>query len=105
MSPSNEVLAAGAPDIYEIRTRAPGPAGSLPFTEEMLLHRPSGDLFGLTTEWRGVHDAQPVDALEFPDVEGGHLVSQGQASGRDLKVVGPDHQPTSFQVGPDSGVS
>jgi putative YjhG/YagF family dehydratase len=48
MSPVNEVLAGGAPDIYEIRTRAPGPAGSLPFTEEMLLHRPSGDLFGLS---------------------------------------------------------
>src|SRR5438445_2400270 len=48
MSPVNEVLADGAPDIYEIRTRAPGPAGSLPFTEEMLLHRPSGDLFGLS---------------------------------------------------------
>jgi len=48
MSPVNEVLATAAPDIYEIRTRAPGPAGSLPFTEEMLLHRPSGDLFGLS---------------------------------------------------------
>ena len=40
--------AAGAPDIYEIRTRAAGPAGSLPFTEERQLHRPSGDLFGLS---------------------------------------------------------
>src|SRR5947207_4222656 len=39
---------AARPDIYEIRTRANGPAGSLPLTEEMLLHRPSGDIFGLT---------------------------------------------------------
>src|SRR6266567_1998514 len=36
------------PDIYQIRTKASGPAGSLPLTEEMLLDRPSGDVFGLS---------------------------------------------------------
>jgi len=35
-------------DIYEIQTSAAGPEGSLPLTEEMLLTRPSGDVFGLT---------------------------------------------------------
>jgi putative YjhG/YagF family dehydratase len=35
-------------DIYRISTRADGPAGQLPLTEEMLLNRPSGDLFGLS---------------------------------------------------------
>jgi putative YjhG/YagF family dehydratase len=35
-------------EIYNIRTRADGPAGALPITEEMLLISPSGDLFGLT---------------------------------------------------------
>src|SRR5437763_13046752 len=35
-------------DIYQIQSQAPGPAGSLPFTDEMLLNSPSGDLFGLT---------------------------------------------------------
>lgn len=39
---------AATPDIYRIQTKADGPAGSLPLTEEMLLNRPSGDLFGLT---------------------------------------------------------
>src|SRR5260370_58356 len=39
---------AATPDIYQIRTKASGPAGSLPLTEEMLLNRPSGDVFGLT---------------------------------------------------------
>src|SRR3954447_22280300 len=34
--------------VYDIRTRAPGPQGSLPITGEMLLNRPSGDIFGLT---------------------------------------------------------
>src|SRR5712675_354466 len=37
-----------SPDVYKIRTRADGPAGMLPITEEMLLKSPSGDLFGLT---------------------------------------------------------
>jgi len=39
-----------APDerIFEIRTKAQGPAGQLPLTEEMLKDRPSGDIFGLT---------------------------------------------------------
>jgi putative YjhG/YagF family dehydratase len=35
-------------DIYQIETKSPGPVGSLPLTEEMLLTRPSGDIFGLT---------------------------------------------------------
>ncbi len=34
--------------IYDIATKAPGPQGELPLTEEMLLHAPSGDLFGLS---------------------------------------------------------
>jgi len=37
-----------SPDIYQIRTRADGPIGTLPITEEMLLKSASGDLFGLT---------------------------------------------------------
>jgi putative YjhG/YagF family dehydratase len=34
--------------IYEVTTKADGPAGSLPLTDEMLTDWPSGDLFGLT---------------------------------------------------------
>ncbi len=36
------------PSLFEVATHAPGPAGSLPLTEEMLRERPSGDLFGWT---------------------------------------------------------
>src|SRR6202161_1299847 len=36
------------PDIYEVQTRARGPEGQLPLTEEMLRNSPSGDLFGLS---------------------------------------------------------
>jgi putative YjhG/YagF family dehydratase len=34
------------PAILDVASRAEGPSGSLPFTAEMLLTRPSGDLFG-----------------------------------------------------------
>ena len=34
--------------VFEVRTKAAGPAGSLPFTEAMLRESPSGDLFGLS---------------------------------------------------------
>jgi putative YjhG/YagF family dehydratase len=36
--------------IYRVRTRAPGPAGSLPLTHERLLRWPSGHLFGWTQD-------------------------------------------------------
>src|SRR4029079_12310608 len=47
-SSSSALFDSGASDIYEIKTRASGPAGSLPITEEQLLKSPSGDIFGLT---------------------------------------------------------
>jgi len=35
-------------DLYAVQTKAPGPAGELPLTPEMLLRRPSGDVFALS---------------------------------------------------------
>src|SRR5947207_2047657 len=37
-------------EIYSVHTRAPGPTGSLPLTEQMLLNWSSGDLFGLSQD-------------------------------------------------------
>jgi len=45
---SDHKLFDSPPEIYRVRTRAEGPAGALPLTEEMLRERPSGDLFGLS---------------------------------------------------------
>jgi len=42
----NELLGSGR--IYQIRSKAPGPAGKLPLDADMLLHQPSGNLFGWT---------------------------------------------------------
>src|SRR6266496_107194 len=44
----SEIWNATGAEIYRVQTKAPGPSGSLPLTEEMLLNRPSGDVFGLT---------------------------------------------------------
>ena len=43
-----DILETGDNDIYNIQTHAAGPEGSLPLTPEMLLNRPSGDIFGLS---------------------------------------------------------
>lgn len=40
------ILDSGDASLYDVRSTAPGPAGALPLTPELLLERPSGDLFG-----------------------------------------------------------
>ncbi len=36
------------PEVFEVQTKAEGPSGALPLTDEMLTNWSSGDLFGLT---------------------------------------------------------
>src|SRR5580704_12911137 len=45
-SPLAALLDSDDPTIYQVRSKAPGPSGTLPITAEILLRRPSGDLFG-----------------------------------------------------------
>ena len=45
---AHEIFPAADASLYEIRTQAEGPKGTLPLTEEMLRNRPSGDIFGWT---------------------------------------------------------
>jgi putative YjhG/YagF family dehydratase len=40
------IVDSGDTSIFDVRSKAAGPRGSLPITAEMLLNRPSGDLFG-----------------------------------------------------------
>ena len=42
------LLDSADPRLYDVQTHATGPQGSLPLTDELLKHAPSGDLFGLT---------------------------------------------------------
>jgi xylonate dehydratase len=47
-NPLDELLDTRSPDLFDVQTRAIGPAGRLPLTSELLLNSPSGDLFGMT---------------------------------------------------------
>ncbi|MCC7234454.1 MAG: YjhG/YagF family D-xylonate dehydratase [Bryobacterales bacterium] len=47
---SNAIFDSGDSSLFDVRTRQAGPAGSLPVTPEMLIHGPSGDLFGWTQD-------------------------------------------------------
>ena len=44
--PREAIFDSGDSSLYEVRSTAPGPQGSVPVTRELLLTRPSGDLFG-----------------------------------------------------------
>src|SRR5580765_6129844 len=41
-----QILDSQDSSLYDVRSKSPGPKGSLPITPEMLIQRPSGDLFG-----------------------------------------------------------
>jgi putative YjhG/YagF family dehydratase len=43
-------LVESDPKLYDVKTSASGPSGSLPLTEELLRNAPSGDLFGWTQD-------------------------------------------------------
>ena len=42
------VLDSSGTSLFDVATHAPGPAGALPLTPDVLLHEPSGNLFGLS---------------------------------------------------------
>jgi len=50
MSIPAEILSSDSDRIFDVQTTARGPEGQLPLTAEMLLQRPSGDIFGLTQD-------------------------------------------------------
>ncbi len=47
---SNGIFDSGDPSLFDVRTKQAGPTGQLPITPEMLIHGPSGDLFGWTQD-------------------------------------------------------
>jgi putative YjhG/YagF family dehydratase len=52
-------------DIFDVATTAEGPAGELPLTAEMLLHRPSGDVFALSQNAGMGWNPATLDRREF----------------------------------------
>ena len=47
---ADEILETGDPACFDVITCGPGPEGELPLTAEMLIHRASGDAFGMTED-------------------------------------------------------
>src|SRR3982750_163699 len=59
------ILDSQDPSLYDNRSTAPGPQGSLPITPEMLLQRPSGDLFGWAQDAGMGWDPEALGGKEF----------------------------------------
>jgi putative YjhG/YagF family dehydratase len=77
----NTILDSADASFYEVTTKADGPAGSLPLTEEMLTDWPSGDLFGLSQNagmgWTATEVAR--DPYLILSTQGGLRGPDGQA--------------------------
>src|SRR5438874_3944713 len=61
----SDILDSQDPTLFDVRSKAPGPQGALPITPEMLLNRPSGDLFGWTQNAGMGWDPAAVGGKEF----------------------------------------
>src|SRR3954449_4804518 len=59
------ILDSQDPSLYDIRSTAPGPQGALPITAEMLLQRPTGDLFGWSQDAGMGWDPAKLGGKEF----------------------------------------
>ena len=74
------LLGGDEPSLWDVATSAAGPAGTLPLTEEMLLHSPSGDLFALSQNagmgWDPAHLLRPQYLLL--STQGGIRASDGR---------------------------
>ncbi|MBL9157638.1 MAG: dihydroxy-acid dehydratase, partial [Verrucomicrobiales bacterium] len=90
----NPLLDSRDESIYTLRTKAPGPTGVLPFTQEQLATHPSGHLFGWT---QNVGMGWPSD-----QVAGGDyliLSTQGGIRQPDGKPIALGYHTGHFEVG------
>ena len=84
-------------DIYDVATKAAGPVGELPLTEEMLRERPSGDLFGLSMNAGMGWEPSKVVGREFLV-----LSTLGGMRGEDGKPIALGYHTGHWEVGPPS---
>jgi putative YjhG/YagF family dehydratase len=89
-----DIVASTPPEALAIRTRADGPAGSLPLTDEMLRLWPSGDLFGLSQNagmgW------EPAQAAGDPYLI---LSTQGGLRGPDGEPIALGYHTGHWEIG------
>src|SRR5213080_4280256 len=82
------------PALFDVQTSAAGPAGSLPLTEELLLHAPSGDVFGLSQDAGMGWDPAELNRKEFLI-----LSTQGGIRAPDGKPVALGYHTGHWEVG------
>jgi putative YjhG/YagF family dehydratase len=80
--------------LFDIRTSGPGPSGSLPLTPEMLVERPSGDIFGMTQNAGMGWDPQQLlrDQVLI-------LSTQGGVRGEDGRPIALGYHTGHWEVG------
>ena len=94
MSSQNDVFDPAGQEIYQIQTRATGPAGRLPLTEELLLNSPSRDLFGLTQNAGMGWNAAEVGRKQFLI-----LSTQGGLRAPDGKPIALGYHTGHWEIG------
>ena len=94
MSSFDSLLDSSDATLWEVETKGPGPAGSLPLTEEMLLNSPSGDLFGLTQNAGMGWNPSQLMRKQFLI-----LSTQGGIRGEDGKPIALGYHTGHFEVG------
>ena len=94
MSEPKDILDSGDDSLYEVVTQAPGPPGKLPLSAEMLRHRPSGDLFGMTEDAGMGWDPAALAGPQFV-----MLSTMGGIRGQDGRAVAMGHHTGNFELG------
>jgi putative YjhG/YagF family dehydratase len=84
----------GDPTLYDVATSATGPAGSLPLTEDLLRHAPSGDVFGLTQDVGMGWNPAELNRPEFLI-----LSTQGGIRGDDGRPIALGYHTGHWEVG------
>jgi putative YjhG/YagF family dehydratase len=82
------------PALLDVQTSAAGPIGSLPLTEELLLHAPSGDVFGLSMDAGMGWDPAELGRQEFLI-----LSTQGGIRAPDGKPIALGYHTGHWEVG------
>ena len=75
----SDLLDSQDASLLDIKDTAPGPQGRLPITAEMLLQRPSGDLFGWrrTPGWAGTRRSSAAKEFLILSTHGGIRAADG----------------------------
>ena len=92
--PLDPLLESADATLWEVISKAEGPVGALPLTEEMLLNAPSGDLFGLTQNAGMGWNPSQLLRKQFLI-----LSTQGGIRGEDGKPIALGYHTGHYEVG------